>query len=806
MDSYLFKGEVIRWNRESPIIERVVWTDDVLAFTIDINAKTGFPQPRLVSDILDALATGVAEQVSDPWARVIRDEDLGEQERKVRDKAWQIVSALAFEEPDIYYRQTRGPLVKRFVENYNSGKTESKLDIKTVYGYLRRFWQRGQTKTALTPDFANSSGKGTLRNDVPKRSRPAKRKGNSDTKLSENLTKDGVPKRGRPRQFKDDPEVGIGVNTSKDDRSIFRSAIIRHYFRNKENTLETVYELMVEESYAQEVYYDESDVKMTRIRPVADIPSIDEFRNFYSRHIRQDVKRVTSSRQGSKHFALNYRAVTGSSKAETRGAGSRFQIDATVLDIYICSKFKREWIIGRPVLYVVIDVFSQMVVGMYVGLEGPSWTGAMMALLNCAEDKVEFCQRYGREITPEEWPCHHRPSAILGDRGELVGMPVEERYIPNLHVEIENAPSGRPDFKGLVEGVFPRYHKHTKPFVSGFVNPRRRQQGKRDYRFEGELDLDQITRMAIDIVLYYNNYHYLEKYERDEEMIAANVPKIPLDLWNWSITRRSGGLRPVKDDLDFVKFCLLPTFPVTITESGLKLKLRNLPAYNINHPVDLYYTCDKAASEQWFERVRSGIMSKSDRKLKACLDLRAPEMMYLPNADRRTFEPCTLTDVEDRYQEKHFEDIICLFAREKLDSQRYRGKKLQAQVDLNAQLRATAERGHAMTQDALDNTPTSGSQRIADMGTKRTIERQLRDEALKNLQSNSQSSEPETTKELVPPDSSASSPSNEPETIKESASPDSNVTASSQSNSPRDSDSTLDLLLQIRQREKRGRS
>ncbi len=763
MEFYLFERELIHWQRESesPIIERVIWTDDVLAFTFDIHAKTGFPEPRLVSDILDALATGAAERVSDSWARVIRDEDLGEHERKVRDKAWQIVSALAFEEPDIYRRATRGQLVTRFIDNYNSGKTEDKLRIQTIYDYLRRFWQRGKTKNSLMPDFANSSGKGTSR-------------------------KNGTVKRGRPRQFKDDPDVGPGVNVTKDDEKIFRSAITRHYFKTKENSLETVYQLMVEESYALQSYYSESGVRMTEIRPVTEIPTIHQFRHFYRRYIRPNVEKVTSSRQGSKQFALNYRAVTGSSKAETRGAGSRFQIDATILDMYICSKFNRVWIIGRPVLYVTIDVFSQMVVGIYVGLEGPSWTGAMMALLNCAEDKVQFCQRYGQEITPEEWPCHHLPSAILGDRGELVGMPVEERYIPNLHVEIENAPSGRPDFKGLVEGNFPRYHKHTKPFVSGFVNPRRRQQGKRDYRFEGDLDIDQITAMVIEIVLHYNNKHYLAKYERDEEMIAANVPKIPIDLWNWSITRRSGGLRPVKDDLDFVKFCLLPTFPATITESGLKLKLRDLPAYNINHPVDLYYTCDKAAKEQWFERVRSGTMSKSDRKMRVGLDLRAPEMIYLPNADRRTFEPCTLIDVEERYQNKHFEDIVCLFANEKLDNQRYRGKKLQAQVDLNARLRAIAEQGSGMTQTALDDTPTSGSQRIADMGTKRMIERQLRDEAIRNLKSDSQSSEPETVEKSAPLDSNASDPS--------------------QSDSPHNQDSTLDLLWQSRQGEKRGRS
>lgn len=84
----------------------------------------------------------------------------------------------------------------------------------------------------------------------------------------------------------------------------------------------------------------------------------------------------------------------------------------TVADVYLVSQFNRNWIIGRPVVYGVIDVFSRLVTGIYIGLEGPSWVGAMMALANAAMDKVEFCRNYGIEISAEEWPACHLPDAI----------------------------------------------------------------------------------------------------------------------------------------------------------------------------------------------------------------------------------------------------------------------------------------------------------------------------------------------------------------------------------------------------------
>jgi len=41
-------------------------------------------------------------------------------------------------------------------------------------------------------------------------------------------------------------------------------------------------------------------------------------------------------------------------------------------------------IIGRPVIYAVIDTFSRLIVGLNVSLEGPSWTGPMLGFnLKC---------------------------------------------------------------------------------------------------------------------------------------------------------------------------------------------------------------------------------------------------------------------------------------------------------------------------------------------------------------------------------------------------------------------------------------
>lgn len=65
-----------------------------------------------------------------------------------------------------------------------------------------------------------------------------------------------------------------------------------------------------------------------------------------------------------------------------------------------------------------------VIAGIYVGLEGPSWIGAMMALDNMISDKVEYCKKVGIDITHEQWPAQHLPEIIIADRGEFEGYSV----------------------------------------------------------------------------------------------------------------------------------------------------------------------------------------------------------------------------------------------------------------------------------------------------------------------------------------------------------------------------------------------
>lgn len=735
----LFVNDLIEWIDESGsnVIERILWIDSnySLAFVFDIQAKKGFPEPKTVSEIKEAIETGRALKLkNDPWARIVKDDWLTRTEKDYREKAWRIIASLVEQEPSIYYRSQRGSLVKQVVEEYNLGRSQNKLIEKTVYEYLRRFWQRGKNLNALLPDYANCGGKGKAKES-------------------------GFKKRGRPRKYAQEDGIGVGINITESDRKIFRLAITKFYNNVKQNSLQTAYKLMIKQYYAEEIIFDENRVKKSVLIPPEQRPTFTQFKYWYQIE-QEDIRKTITSRKGAKRYALEHRAITGTDRMETIGPGSKYQIDATIADVYLVSKYNRTWIIGRPVIYVIIDVFSRMIAGVYVGLEGPSWTGAMMALANAATSKVKFCREVGITISDTEWPCYHIPDAILGDRGELAGMTVET-LIPNLNVRIENAASYRADWKGLVERHFRTIGGYVKPFLPGYIDTDFRQRGSRDYRLDSRLDLDQFTEIIIHLIRYHNNHHYLANYDREEMMIHDDVNPIPIELWKWGILNRSGRLRTFPEDI--IKLNLMPTDKATITARGIKFK-------------GMYYTCEKASREFWFEKARSKMLSSDEKSLLISYDPRTPNFIYLRSPDGRSFEKCFLLDPLERYSQKNFLEIEYLLATEEMLEQKNRGHELQEEVDLMADIESVVSRAEKMAEVAVDEA-VSKRQKVAGIRENRAFEKAKRRE--------------NEGFELAPP---------APESSPQGVSPNNEDCAVSKSLQP----DHLDLLLQKRQERRSG--
>lgn len=560
----------------------------------------------------------------DPFLPVQSEDYLSDKEKNFRDKLWSLMKDIVLDEPAIFHKKERGAIIEKAVRD--TGRT-----MTVLHRYLKLFWKNGKTKNAFLPSYQNCGGSGKDRNS-------------------------GDSKRGRPRKYGENS----GRNVDDETKRIFEQAIKKYYHNRNGYTLKDAYDLMVKEYYTKFVTQADGAMK-AELLPENEIPTIGQFRYWYDK--KHDVQEKISKRKGEAKYALDHRAILGKSDYGIMGPGAKYQIDATIGDIYLVSRFNRADIIGRPVIYFVIDTFSRMVAGMYVGLEGPSWAGAMMAIANAAADKVKYCAEYGVEITDDEWPCRHIPNAILGDRGEMESKSVET-LINALNVRVENAPPYRADMKGVVEQYFRTINTRAVAFLSGHVKPDMSERGGRDYRLDAKLDIHQLTKILIRCVLQYNNHHFLEGYERTTDMVADNVEPIPIKLWDWGITHCSGALRSFPEET--VKLCLMPTGKASVTAKGIRFK-------------GLYYLCERAIREHWFETARA----KGGYKVDVSFDPRNMSAIYVREPDG-SFDSCFLAEWQDKYVDMCLDEIRYLQESEKLLRSQNAAKEMATKVDLSA--------------------------------------------------------------------------------------------------------------------------
>jgi hypothetical protein len=372
------------------------------------------------------------------------------------------------------------------------------------------------------------------------------------------------------------------------------------------------------------------------------------FRKELQQIVDEELMHIDTSRPG--YSAVQYRP------------GVRFQLDAIVCDFYLVSNYNFDWILGRPVLYFVSDEFSQKIVGYYVGIEGPSWHGFMMAIANAATDKVAHCKEYGIEINPSEWNCRYIPDILISHNGELMRKPFA-RLVKTLDVTIEYAPPISVNFKGIVERDFGAFHHYTRRFTPGFIVKDYKRGTTRDYRLDAKLNLFTFNKIIIKYILAHNNKLEIPGYSRTKRMIEDNVLPIPKDIWNWGIENGLGKLKEI--DEDFIKLNLFPIAQATVTHEGIRFK-------------KMLYTCDEAEKEKWFLTAHK----KGPWKVEISYDPRNMNKIYLREKGKDGVISCTLCPHQEKYMNTELSDIEYLHEQEKFEKKKREFEQLQSQINL----------------------------------------------------------------------------------------------------------------------------
>lgn len=609
-------NQLIQYKYNHNHIERVIWIDEKyqVCYLVNIFDDT-LPNKRLISDIEEMITNKHIEFIqTDPWANLHIDSHISKKSLALQEQAWKVINKLLSNGVEnLLISEKRNELIHEL-------STEIELSKKTILKYLKRYWKRGMTKTALLPDFQNCGGRGKDKSD-------------------------STVKRGRPRKF-----VGTqGVNIDEETKNVFRIAKRRFYEKKNNVTLRFAYEQMIKEFYKKEL----------KECPEL-LPTYKQF--VYWLRKEQDDRKTIILKNGKRHFDLNYRPLLSSATSEVQFPLEKVQIDSTVADVFLVSEFNRNWIIGRPILYFCKDVWSRMIVGIHVSLDGPNFEQARIALMNMVENKKQFCKRYGIEIDETDWPTAHLPACLVADRAELLSN-ASNILTEELNIKIENSAPYRGDFKSIVEQHFRLLNIQVKPLLPGAVHSDFQKRGAKDYRLAGKLTLKEFTQIVIKCVLYYNNHHVIDQYVRDKDLIQSGIEAVPIKLWNWGIQNKAGKLRTISKDLMMLH--LLPRATATVTGKGIKFK-------------NIYYGSTLALKEQWFVKARLNGSWKVD----ITYDPREMDFIYIRGIHKNSFERCFLLDHQHRYGSTSICDVDYLHQYEKMKKTEHKQEELTGKIQL----------------------------------------------------------------------------------------------------------------------------
>jgi transposase InsO family protein len=466
---------------------------------------------------------------------------------KKRDKKWNFINHLCTPKLIDKYLFGNGlnEEIKLTLEEY----PERWQTTGAYYNAINRYITFGVTKNALLPFGLKNTG--------------------SNYKNFESCDSN-VVKRGRGgknNEFSRSKTRGI---TNRDKTNIVK--VLKYFSRvHSKFTLKRAFEVY-QEQYETHVLSRDSDEHQMRSYIPFELNKTISYDQFYH-HAKKLLSRgdLLRLKVGNLNFEKDYKDRQGSAHDGVRGATHRYEVDATVLDIYVRYPFdaRGRYTMGRPVLYLVVDVYSTLIVGFYIGFDGPNSDGVSQALVNACSDKVEFANRYGLEISENDWPAYHIPLEITTDNGSEFPDGLFESILKNVIgvIAINIAAVYRGDAKATVERKFGVINDQFIHYQAGSIfNVQRGVQHPSNHSL---YDYDALVKIMITEVIYHNKS--AERLKRfNWQCVVDDIDITPNALFLHSLKNDMAGGRPTtKDDNAKVRWAFLREEEATVRDTSV---------------------------------------------------------------------------------------------------------------------------------------------------------------------------------------------------------------------------------------------
>ncbi|MCU1002722.1 DDE-type integrase/transposase/recombinase [Stenotrophomonas maltophilia] len=236
------------------------------------------------------------------------------------------------------------------------------------------------------------------------------------------------------------------------------------------------------------------------------------------------------------------------------------QIDHTPLDVMVVDEVYRRPL-GRPWLTLAIDVYSRMVVGLYVTLDKPSATSVAMCVSHAMSPKTEYLAALGIQ---GDWPVWGQIGTLHADNAKEFKCKAVTRGCEANHVDMQWRPVKKPHYGGHIERYMGVVATELKK-VPGATFSNTQQRKGYDSESEAVLTMGEVEAYLVEFIV--NNYH-----QRPHSQLNSASPS---KVWREGVLGSAGkpgiGYPPMIQDIDRLRMDFLPYFEITVQRSGVRL-------------------------------------------------------------------------------------------------------------------------------------------------------------------------------------------------------------------------------------------
>ena len=375
--------------------------------------------------------------------------------------------------------------------------------------------------------------------------------------------------------------VSTGVIITKEIEEIFKKAL-EDYRSGRYKSIRSVFDKM------NNIYFTRTEmvngVPSRILMPESERPTLRQLTYYFEKNLtkqERDLIKTSAAEQRN-----DKRLIVSDSLNGVCGPGDMVEIDACEVDVSLVSSLDHNKTIGRPIVYFMIDVYTRLILAVSVAFDNNSVLGVTNLFLNLADDKKEYCAKYGLEYDNNKiWPSNIIPRRLRVDRGSEFKSKEFDRICNELGIEKQLVSGSSGSLKGIVEQAFHQMHSKQNVHLEDFGLIEKRYDS--EHHKEATLNIKQYTKMVINFVLTHNQ-QYDEKYPLTKEMIENKVKPIPALLWEFGI-KKYGNPRPIPVIEQYL-YSLMTPIKAKVSRRGISYK-------------DLYYFAidDKDLSREMFD-------------------------------------------------------------------------------------------------------------------------------------------------------------------------------------------------------------